>query len=92
MLIPPKVLKGVSLAASQDTARYQLCGVYLERNGDTTPHATATDGKVLASATWREDPPGEYPDVGVDPTPSLGFRAIVDSGSCREMAKLPPLD
>jgi DNA polymerase III sliding clamp (beta) subunit (PCNA family) len=96
MLIPPKVLKGISGAASDDVTRHQLNGVLLERgtgiDGISAVRATATDGKVLATATWDEPDCFEYPSPKGSPAPDrvASFTAIIPTRACREMAKMPP--
>jgi hypothetical protein len=95
MLIPPKVLKGISRAANHEPGRYALQGVLLEREPEDLGEpnklrATATDGKVLASARWIEELPEDYPDIGVGPLEVEGFSAVVWADDCKTMAGLPP--
>ena len=86
MLIPPSVLKGVSAAASKDPARWQLLGVFVERIGERTCAATATDGIIMLSALietvgWKR---GDGPsctvsiDSGPDGRKPLRFEAERD--------------
>jgi DNA polymerase III sliding clamp (beta) subunit (PCNA family) len=56
MDVPLKILHTVG-AASKDPARYQLAGVYFERNGGFS--ATATDGKQLTTVTWPDTDGGD---------------------------------
>ena len=74
MDVPLNVLHTVG-AASKDTARYQLAGVFFERNGVLS--ATATDGKQLTHVTW-EDPSGKADD----------FASIISSESIKRILKV----
>lgn len=89
MLLPPSILKGTAMAASEDSERYQIAGVFLERH-ETGPSATATDGKVLIHTTWKEPDHGEFPSNGTTVEPVEGFEATVGTADCLTMAKLPP--
>lgn len=74
MDVPLNVLHTVG-AASKDTTRYQLAGVFFERNGALS--ATATDGKQLTHVSW-EDPSGA-PE---------GFASIVTTESIKKVLKI----
>lgn len=73
----------------------QLVGVHLERTTVTglpgPASAAATDGKILAMASWDEPNWKEYPvdGIGFDPKPFEGFSVTIDTKDCRELAKLP---
>lgn len=61
MLIPKNILASVASAAYPGDDRLQINGVYLERDKDGTPHATATTGKILVSVAWCEEAEEDYP-------------------------------
>lgn len=74
MDVPLNVLH-TAMAASKDPARFQLTGVFFERNGNLS--ATATDGKQLTHITWKDDS-GKTDD----------FAAIVASDSLKKVLKV----
>lgn len=87
MLLRPNVLRGVSDAASTDPSRYQLGGIFLERDGSDHARATATDGKLLISSRWREEDPTEFPGPA---TCKEGFSAIMPAAAARDVARAIP--
>jgi len=89
VLIPPNVLNVVG-CASRDPARYQLCGVLLERKGERQGSATATDGKTLAHVTWMEDEQQDFPERGVNPAPAPKASVIIPTAAVKELAGMAP--
>lgn len=97
MLIPRTVYH-VGLARSFDVCREQLQGVFLERKGDRCS-ATATNGKILARASWKEPDWQEYPvPMGSGPEhglfePCVGFSLNAANtpfvGASRSICKKP---
>src|SRR3990172_5352326 len=89
MLVPKHILE-IRHAASVETCRQDLTGVYLERT-PTGPRATVVDGHILVSAAWMEDPPADYPALAnVDPTPVEGFSCLIDTPSLQQLQKAIP--
>jgi DNA polymerase III sliding clamp (beta) subunit (PCNA family) len=74
MDVPLNILHTMG-AASKDAARYQLTGVFFERNGALS--ATATDGKQLTHVSW-EDPSGAVE----------GFASIIPNESIKRLLKV----
>ena len=89
MLIPKRIF---ALAkATGEAHRYALDHVQFSRDEDGLPWAAATDHHMLIGATWREDPPEDFPGDpgGCNPAASgPGFRALVPASRCREIAAL----
>ena len=87
MLIPSKVLNIVK-SASNSATRYQLVGVYIERKtADSQPTITATDGRVIAQATWREEPWQDCPIGNMDVSPKEGFSCILPRKAAEEVSE-----
>lgn len=92
MLIPPK-LAALADCASKDTARFQLNGVFVERDADGVAQACATDGKQLIYARWTEADGKEYPAPTNGQRPERadrrpGFKAIIPHAAWAAMGKL----
>lgn len=91
MLVPPKIMKLTALADKETSSRYALSGIRFERDQSGKPFAVATDGRRLASVSWSEDSPENYPAAAgffLDHKP--GFETVLSIKDCQEAAKLAP--
>ena len=93
MLIHRNIAKGIIGFASTDKTRYQLCGSFLERSEDGLAHATATDGHILCTVSWKDNP-DEFPQIDGFPGPgtnNIPWEKIIPSGVMKDLSgiKIP---
>ena len=78
MLIPKAVAKFAKNMVSKEPSRYAIHGVHLEKFGDKF-RAVATNGKMLATLTWKQKDIEDYPKVdGMDNPNEIPESTIVD--------------
>src|SRR3990167_3400203 len=78
MLIPKSVL-GLVECCDESSARYALGGIRFERDTDGSACAVATNGRVMAAFSWREDD-----DHPLETACVPGFGAVVPVKACRQ--------
>lgn len=94
MLIHRNIAKGIIGFASTDCFRYQLNGAFLERSADGSAHATATDGHILCTVAWKDNP-DEFPSIDGFPGPgtnNVPWEKIIPSLVLKDLSgsiKLP---
>lgn len=80
MNIPAKTLSTLAPICDTESSRYALGGVRLERQGDSTCFAIATDGRRLTCIEWQDSdtPKAERVD---------GYATTIPADACKAIDK-----